>query len=276
LNPLILTHCGKLGDFVYAWPIAAWLHRQTGRKIHWVLPRGFGPFRRLESLLLLQEFSAQLTLVDFPVRCFGCGGQPYRFNPGDYGVPGDYFNLGFRWWPNKFVTPYQAEEHGLGWDPDWVLDLQLDGSKGRASGQSLGPETGIEAMVATEQTAIPAAPAARLDLSRDVLFNVRRMAAARERHCFFSGMAAILYFARLRFILYREPWQPRIEYYFPDRTRYELRQLPVGCPPPDIKQEEWITRWMVLRERCKLMFSRAAHPRGSIKLRSKAGSPARR
>lgn len=275
VEPLILTHCGKLGDFVYAWPIAAWLHRQTGRKIHWVLPRGFGPFRRLESLLLLQEFSAQLTLADLPVRCFGCGGQPYRFNPGDYGVPGDYFNLGFRWWPNKFVTPYQAEEHGLGWDADWVLDLQLEGSKGRASAQSPGPETGIEAMVATEQAAIPAAPSARLDLSRDVLFNVRRMAAARERHCFFSGMAAMLYFARLPFILYREPWQPRIEYYFPDRTRYELRQLKVGRPPPDIKQEEWITRWLVLRERCKLMFSRTAPPRGSFKLRTRTGSPAR-
>jgi hypothetical protein len=274
LNPLILTHCGKLGDFVYAWPIAAWLHRQTGRKIHWVLPRGFGPFRRLESLLLLQEFSAQLTLVDFPVRCFGCGGQPYHFNPADYGVPGEYFNLGFRWWPDKFVTPYQAEEHGLGWDADWVLDLQSDSSKDRASEQSPGPESGIEAMVATEQAAIPATPSARLDLSRDVLFNVRRMAAARERHCFFSGMAAILYFARLPFILYREPWQPRIEYYFPDRARYELRELPVGCPPPDIKQEEWLTRWVVLRERCKLMFSRAAHQQASIKLRTKAGSRA--
>ena len=233
MDPLILTHCGKLGDFVYAWPIAAWLHRQTGRKIHWVLPRGFGPFRRLESLLLLQEFSAQLTLADFPVRCFGCGGQPYRFNPGDYGVPGDYFNLGFRWWPNKFVTPYQAEEHGLGWDADWVLDLQLEGSKDLASRQSPGPERGIEAMVATEQAVIPAAPSARLDLSRDVLFNVRRMAAARERHCFFSGMAAILYFARLPFILYREPWQPRIRVLLPrsDSIRVETtagRLSPAG------------------------------------------------
>ena len=258
LNPLILTHCGKLGDFVYAWPIAAWLYRQTGRKIHWVLPRGFTPFRRVESLLLLQEFSERLTLVDFPVRCFGCGGQPYRFNPADYGVPGENLNLGFRWWANKFVTAYQAEEHGLGWDADWVLDLGLGSSKGRAPIQEPGPESEVEAMVATEQPAIPAAPSARLDLNQDILFNARRMAAARERHCFYSGMAAILYFARLPFILYREPWQPRLDFYFPERTRYELRELPFGCPPPDIKAEKWITRWLVVREWCKPRSSRTA------------------
>ena len=251
LNPLILTHCGKLGDFVYAWPIAAWLYRQTGRKIHWVLPRGFSPFRRVESLLLRQEFSQQLTLVDFPVRCFGCGGQPYRFNPADYGVAGEYLNLGFRWWANKFVTEYQAEEHGLGWDADWVLDPGLENSKDRALIQDPGAEAGVEAMVATEQAAIPAAPSARLDLNQEVLFNVRRLATARERHCFFSGMAAILYFARLPFILYREPWQPSLDLYFPDRSRYELRELPGGSPPPDIEQEKWITRWVVVREECK-------------------------
>ena len=256
LNPLILTHCGKLGDLVYTWPIAAWLYRQTGRKVHWVLPRGFGPFRRLENLLLLQEFSAQLTLVDFPVRCFGCGGQPYRFNPADYGVPGEYLNLGFRWWPREFATTYQAKEHGLGWEADWVLELGL----GQTPAQDPGPGAGVEAMVATEQAAIPAPPSARLDLSQDMLFNARRMAAARERHCFFSGMAAILYFARVPFVLYREPWQPKLEHYFPDRTRYELRQLPAGSPPPDIKEEQWITRWLVVREQFRRIFSRPARP----------------
>jgi hypothetical protein len=245
LNPLILTHCGKLGDFVYAWPIAAWIHRQTGRKIHWVLPRGFTPFRRVESLLMLQTFSERLTLVDFPVRCQGCGGQPYRFYPADYGVAGDYINLGFRWWADKFVTPYQAEEHGLGWDADWVLEMG-----------SPEPRQEGEAVVATEQACIPVKPEARLDLKQDVLFNVRRMAAARERHCFFSGMAAILYFARVPFVLYREPWQPKVEYYFPDRSRFELRQLASGTPPPDIAEEKWITRWLVVREWCKRRLSR--------------------
>ncbi len=255
MDPLILTHCGKLGDFVYTWPVAAWLHRKTGRKIHWVLPRGFTPFRRVESLLLRQAFSHQVTLVDFPVRSYGCGGQPYRFNPADYGVSGEYLNLGFRWWPNKFVTAFQAEEHGLGWDEDWVLDVGREGEETERGAQRPRAQAEIEPMVATEQACIPAAPEARLDLKQDVLDNVRRMAAARERHCFFSGMAAILYFARVPFILYREPWQPRLEFYFPDRSRYELRQLPSGKPPPDFEGEKWITRWILVREWLKLRIS---------------------
>jgi hypothetical protein len=256
LKPLILTHCGKLGDFVYAWPIAAWLHRQTGRKIHWVLPQEFTPFRRVESLLLRQAFSERVTLVDFPVRSHACGGQPYRFNPAHYGIAGEYLNLGFRWWPNKFVTPYQAEEHGLGWEEDWVLDMGLGeaNTTGKAPSPALGAQS--EAMVATEQPCIPATPEARLDLKQDVLANVQRMAAARERHCFFSGLAAILYFARVPFVLYREPWQPRLEFYFPDRSRYELRQLPSGTPPPDIEAERGITRWLLIREWCKRGLSR--------------------
>ncbi len=252
MHTLILTHCGKLGDFVYAWPIAARIHRETGRKIHWVLPRAFTPFRLIESLVRRQTFTDRVTLVDFPVRCYGCGGQPYRFNPADYGIEGEYFNLGFRWWPDKFVTAYQAEEHRLGWDEDWVLDVGL--SEGNAPGNalSLGSSAKIEDVVATEQPCIPAPPEARLDLKKDIWFNVRRLAAARERHCFFSGMAAILYFARVPFILYREPWQPRLDYYFPDRSRYELRQLPAGEPPRDAVEEIWITRWIVVREWLKL------------------------
>lgn len=260
LKPLILTHCGKLGDLIYAWPIAAWLHRTTGRKIHWVLPRRFVPFQRVESLLLRQTFSERLTLVDFPVRCQGCGGQPYHFNPADYGVAGDYLNLGFRWWPNEFVTPFQAQEHGLGWDPDWVLDIGSHEGRPGDPSQPSRPASEIEQMVATEQACIPAAPEARLDLRKDVLDNVRRMAAARERHCFFSGLAAILYFARVPFILYREPWQPELDLYFPDRSRYELRELPSGETPPDIAAERWITRWLVIREWCKLRVRRNRQP----------------
>jgi hypothetical protein len=250
VDSLILTHCGKLGDFVYAWPIAAWIHRRTGRKIHWVLPRAFTPFQRLQSLLLRQGFSDRVTLVDFPVRSHACGGQPYRFNPADYGVKGEYLNLGFRRWPNKFVTAFQAEEHGLGWAEDWVLDTGLAQSAAEREARSAGSQADTEPMVATEQACIPAPPAARLDLKRDILDNVRRLVAARERHCFFSGMAAILYFARVPFILYREPWQPKLEFYFPDRTRYELRQLTSGTSPHS-EAERWIVRWLLVREWCR-------------------------
>ena len=56
-----------------------------------------------------------------------------------------------------------------------------------------------EAMVATEQAAIPAAPSARLDLSRDVLFNVRRMAAAEYQVYYLNVLAGPRRALRLSF-----------------------------------------------------------------------------
>jgi hypothetical protein len=35
----------------------------------------------------------------------------------------EYYNFGFRRTPRKFVPEYVAEEHGLGYDPDFILKL---------------------------------------------------------------------------------------------------------------------------------------------------------
>lgn len=241
--PFILTHCGKLGDFVYTWPIAAWIHRTTGRKVFYVLPRCFRPFSQVQSLLELQSFSAGVALVGHPVRAYGCGGQPYRFNPHDYGLAGEYANLGCRWWPKKFITEYQAEEHGFGWDPDWVLELG-----------DYAPSDEYE--VVTEQLS---PVEGRIDLSKDVLFNARRLAAAKHRACFFSGMAAVLYFARVPFTLVREPWQPTCACYFPDSTRYDLAQLYYGDPPPEIAYDRRLTQWLVLKGQIQRIYERVRH-----------------
>lgn len=83
---ITLTHCGKLGDFIYCLPIASWLHKTTGQKIHWVLPDNFKPFRQIKTLLELQPFHGALSIVPFHVRTWGCGGQPYKFNPGKFGI----------------------------------------------------------------------------------------------------------------------------------------------------------------------------------------------
>ncbi len=139
--PLLATHCGQLGDFVYTWPIAAKLHRDTGRQIHWVLPETFGPFRFIRELLELQSFTAGVTLVPHRIQHFGHGGQPYKFDPRPLldrdlarlgGLTGEYLNFGFRGPPDKFICDFIGEEHGLGWDPDWVLNLGWHGVGGEA------------------------------------------------------------------------------------------------------------------------------------------------
>jgi hypothetical protein len=196
-DSIVLTHSGKLGDFIYTWPIASWLRNTTGRKIHWVLAECFRPFRKVVNLTMLQPFTEKVSFVNFPVQTYGCGGQPYRFYPAEYGIEGEYYNLGFRWWPKgKFVTQYIAEEHDFKWDENYILNIT-------EPHKELNEYENIkEERVGTEQEVIPLSQSEKLDLNKDILFNVRRMACARERHCFFSGMAAILYFAEIPFYLY--------------------------------------------------------------------------
>jgi len=195
---------------------------------------------------MLQEFSHGLTFVDFPVKTYGCGGQPYHFNPCDYGVPGTYHNLGFQWWSKgEFVTEYQAKEHNFGWDEDYVLNTGIDPAVYDGDDKK-------EEIVGTEQSWLRLGQEQRLDLSKDVLFNVQRMAFAGKRYCLFSGMAAILYFARMPFYLFREPWQPSLDAYFPDRRRYKLVQLDENHIPDDIKRDKWKTLWILFKHRMGL------------------------
>jgi len=252
VKPLILTHTGKLGDFVYSWPVAEWVYRQTGRKIHWVLPRCFKPFQQVERLLALQDFTDSLTLVDFPVKGYNCGGQPYRFNPADYGIPGEYYNLGFRWWPTqskKFVTEFMGEEHGFGWDPNWVLKIG-DYSRVETFSRVYTEQFRKECVSEKNERVI--------DLNRDILDNVQMLAAAKTRHCAFSGMAAILYFARVPFTLYRSTDNPATPLYFPDTSRYEL----IITRPPyksirtkvDLKKDLLKTNWELIKTRMISVF----------------------
>ena len=226
---MIVTHTGKLGDFFYCLPVASWIYKQANEKIHFVLPRCFVPFRKIESLLMLQEMTERVSLVDFNVQHYKRGGQPYRLIPACYGIKGEYVNFGFRnyknrrgprWLkndlPDKFITEYYADEWGLGWDKSFVLNL--------------GDIGNIEAPVSTEALNIPAATNAgfveKIDLeNKNILQNLQRMARAERAHCHFSAVAAALYFARVAFTLYRHTNNPPTEYYFPDKSRYTVIKL---------------------------------------------------
>jgi hypothetical protein len=207
-DTVYFTHPGKLGDFILTWPIAAWYYKTKGAKVHWVLPRSFKPFTKIGSLARLQEFTEDVTLVDFTPKAFGCGGQPWRFNPMDYGLPErEYRNFGLKTWPDKFITECYAEMHGFKWDEDWVLKLP---------DSNFAPEQDLYSD--------------QLDSNVDFMLNACRMAKAVRRHCEHSSMACTLYFARIPFILNvvkrGTKQRVKLEDYFPDRTRYTLEEPP--------------------------------------------------
>jgi hypothetical protein len=183
---IAVTHCGKLGDFILSLPVASWLYKTRRKKIHFILARRFEPFTKIKSLLMLQEMTGEVTLAEFPVRDWECGGTPYKFNPRRYYVPcGEYYNLGMRRHPRRFVPEFTAEECGLSYDPDFRINL--------------GDYPRTDEVLCTDSYMLTEAPQATpLDLSLPLLDNARRMAGARESLVSQSGLFHILDWAGVR------------------------------------------------------------------------------
>lgn len=202
--PIALTHCGKLGDFLYCLPIASWLWQARGRKIHWVLANTFGPFNHIDRLLASLPFTERASYVPHRIRQ-GHGGQPYRFDPADYGVAvEEYYNLGFRAFPNKFVTEFCAEEHGFGWDRDYTLDF----GPVEPSGKILRSEQWELAEVVPQAETWPR--------PMDLYELGRMLKAAQERWTWYSGPAALMFLARMPFHLVHEKGHPPRRLYLPE------------------------------------------------------------
>jgi len=195
-----------MGDFLYCLPIASHLAKTRGVKIHFVLPECFPPFRYITPLIEMQPFTEKVTLVNHQCNWSGHAGQPYKFNPATHGIPGPFYNLGFRGYPNKFVTDYVAEEYGLGVDNDFTLNLGEFTPNGGIL-RSEQPEVAL-AVPEAEQIPIPA----------DLLTVGRLLAGAKERHLWYSGPAAMMFLARIAFDLhFVEGHPPRRIYLPPDR-----------------------------------------------------------
>jgi hypothetical protein len=189
-------------------PIASWYYKTQGQRIHWVLPKTFAPFTKIESLLRLQPMTANVTLVNHHIQ-FLFGGQPYKFDPADFGIGGDFINIGFRSHPDKFIPYFYAEEYGLGVDKDFVLEL--------------GEVEPTDEVLCTEHLQQQLPHAKIFDCSQDVLTNARRMKSARERHCFHSGMGHIMYFANVYFDLWVQQHPHHL--YFPDHNKFKMHYL---------------------------------------------------
>ncbi len=213
MNPIILTHCGKLGDMLYALPVAEWFYRAHGRQVHWVLPSCFGPFHYVTPLLRQQAHCADVTLVGHKLANLDAGGQPYQFDPNPHlGTTGrEYFNLGFRSYPDRFIPEFYAREHGLDWTPGFRLDLGTgDAERGTENAEVIWRtnEEGLNGHV-------PAA-ARRLPLVMDLLELARTVRAGREFHTWYCGLAVLAWLAGIPQHVYRQPGHGAKALYFPE------------------------------------------------------------
>lgn len=206
-DPIVLTHCGKLGDMLYALPIAEWFYQTQGRPVHWVLPSAFGPFHYVTPLLRLQAHCHDVTLVAHKLQNLDAGGQPYRFDPNAHGVVApEYYNLGFRSYPDQFIPAFYAAEHGLGWVKGFRLELG-----------TLNAERGTQIWRSAETAMARFAPQAEpLPTVVDLLALGRTVARAAEFHTWYCGLAVLAWFARIPQHVYRMPGHASRELYFPE------------------------------------------------------------
>jgi len=217
MNEFILTHTGKLGDMLYSLMIGSWLYKKYDRKIHWVLPRSFGPFRYIEALLMAQKQTSRVTLVDHEIKDFSCGGQPYKFDPARFGIMGEYYNLGFRSYPGKFLPAFYAEEYGLGYDLDFTLSVSTE----KFSIKYMALRSSELAM----QMLMPNVAAMPTQMDLNVLANLA--ATIDEFHTWFNGLAVLCWLARIPAHVYRVKGHAPLDLYFPDRRNLIIHELPV-------------------------------------------------
>jgi hypothetical protein len=76
---------------------------------------------------MMQPFTENLIKIPYNITDYSRGGQPYKFNPADFGVKGEYLNLGYRDYPRENWIPYYvAEEYGLGVDLDYIINVEAE------------------------------------------------------------------------------------------------------------------------------------------------------
>lgn len=123
---MIFTHSGRLGDFFTMLPIVSWWHKKNpSEEIHIVLSNNIDYVISAIELCKYIPFINSVTTCGHVTEHSQMGGQPYIFDPNQYGsiVKGDYINIGFRSRPDKFVTQFFAEEHNLGFDENFTIDI---------------------------------------------------------------------------------------------------------------------------------------------------------
>jgi hypothetical protein len=118
---MILTHCGKFGDFIPSLVIPNYYYKNNNEKTTFVLSSWFKSIKGLEEFLLLQDFTEKVIFDEFLPNDFSLGAQPYKFKP-EVVTDEVYYNLGLAGFPNKYLGVMYAEEYDLKYD----LDIKLN------------------------------------------------------------------------------------------------------------------------------------------------------
>lgn len=117
---MIITHCGKFGDFAPCLIIPNYYYKNKNEKTTFILSSWFKSIKGIEEFLLMQDFTEKVIFDKFLPDNFSQGAQPYKFKPESLNDE-EYFNLGIGGFPNKYLGILYAEEHGLNYD----LDINL-------------------------------------------------------------------------------------------------------------------------------------------------------
>lgn len=124
---MIITNVSRLGDFLLTFPVASWIHKNQGEKIHFVLSDNFPLYKKIEPLIRLQPFVSDVSYVNVGTNAFDP--THWNFNPKQFGIEGNYLNMGFWEYPGKYLPQFYAEKYGLGVDNEFVFnlgDLEVD------------------------------------------------------------------------------------------------------------------------------------------------------
>ena len=121
---MILTHCGKFGDFVPTLTISNYYWKNHEEKTKLVLSKWFEKFCGLKEFLLLQDFIEDVIFDPYVPESFHMGGQPYKFKPECLKEDEKYYNIGFSEFvtnPSWYLAHLYCKEHDLQYDENIEL-----------------------------------------------------------------------------------------------------------------------------------------------------------
>lgn len=119
---MIITHCGKFGDFCPSLIIPNYYYKNNKEKTTFILSSWFKSIVGLEEFLLNQKFTERVIFDPYMPENFNYGAQPYQFTPASIKNGETYYNLGIHGSLNRYLGVMYAEEHNLNYD----LDIDLD------------------------------------------------------------------------------------------------------------------------------------------------------
>lgn len=118
---MILTHCGKFGDFVPSLVIPNYYYKKDKKKTTFILSSWFKNIIGLEEFLKKQDFVEKVIFDPYYPENFSYGAQPFKFKPESITTE-QYYNLGIE----GPLDDYLGVKYAQLYDLDYDLDIKLE------------------------------------------------------------------------------------------------------------------------------------------------------